>query len=140
MISTKQKIALEKITGKPWDSWSPEAVTAYFTFTDKGVKPEVPKNARADFDELMECHHFHTITVEAWKYDFVSHPEIGINQPLLFPWDFFNKGYPDSYVKHVLEIYKEVRGSIPIDDVSGCKEEAERLGVPLDSQFIEYLD
>ncbi len=144
-IPDNQKRALEKITGKPWNSWHPEAIASYFAYTDKGIRTELFNRVwklqlpgyhfneiEQSLWDLMQYHTFHPVTVEMWKHDFVSHPDKGINQPLLFPWEFFDKGYPDVYVKHVLEVYKEVRGYIPIDEVSGCKEEAERLGIPLD--------
>ncbi len=144
-ISTKQKRALEKITGKPWNSWYPEAIASYFAFTDRGEhtplfdrvwRNQLPDNKFNEIEQslwdLIQCHTFHPVTVEMWKHDFVSHPDEGINQPLLFPWEFFDKGYPDAYVKHILEVYKEARGYIPIDEVSGYREQAERLGIPLD--------
>lgn len=139
-ISNKQKRALEKITGKSWDSWHPEAVRAYFAFTDRSQHIEVSDEAEADFDELMFQHHWHSVTVEMWKEDF--------RNGLLFLWDFFKPQvdykkweeqgypeekptfmYPDAYIKHAFEIYIQARGYIPIDEVSGCKEWAERLGV-----------
>ena len=136
-ISNKQKRALEKITGRYWDRWHPEAVKAYFAFTDKGQEMEISSEASPDFEELIFLHHWQTVTVEYWKEDF--------RNGLLFLWDFYTPqidyrklaetgvesyfNYPDAYIKYAFEIYKEVRGSIPIDEVSGCKEWAEKLGV-----------
>ena len=97
----------------------------------------------------MSYHKSHAYTVECWKKDFLPDYERGF-PPLLFLWDFFmpqidckkwiEQGYPeekptfmypDAYIKHAFEIYKEVRGFIPVDEVSGCKEWAEKLGVEL---------
>ncbi len=127
-LTRKRKEALEKITGKVWDTWHPLAISAFFAFTERGEKVTVPACAFSDFETLMEYHRTHPIVVETWKYDFCSH---GAMPPILFPWDFFNQSYPDNYIRHVLEVYQSVKGSIPIDEHSGCKKEAERLGVPL---------
>ena len=148
-LSNKQKVALEKITGKPWNSWHQEAVKGYFAFTDRGQHIEVPEEAKSDFDKLISYHKNHPYTVECWKKDFLSDFEKGL-PPLLFLGDFFlpqidyeewrKQGYPeeiptfmfpDAYIKHAFEVYKEVRGYIPIDEFSGYKEWANKLGVKL---------
>lgn len=137
MLSSKQKRALEKITGKTWNNWHPEAIKAYFAFTDKGKSIEVSNEAKGDFEQLMSHHHWHSVDIEGWKRDF--------RDGLLFLSDFFGPqldykkwaetgvksyfNYPDTYIKHAFEIYKEARGYIPIDEVSGCKEWAEKLSV-----------
>jgi hypothetical protein len=138
-ISNKQKQALEIISGKPWDSWNMSAVDSYFAYTDRGErtplfnkvwKLQLPghkfNEAEQSLWDLMQCHTFHPVTVEMWKQDFLSHGEF---PPLLYLWEFIGQGYPDAFVKHVFEIYKEVRGYIPIDEVSGIREEAQRLGL-----------
>lgn len=130
-LTKKQKRGLERITGKPWDGWHPEAVKAYFAFTDRGQSIDVSNEAKTDFEELMSHHHWHSVDVEQWKRDFDFCP------PLLFLWDFYEwnpegkliSPYPDAYLKHVFETYKEARGFIPMDDVSLTKEWAEKLGV-----------
>lgn len=141
-ITKKQKIALEKITGKPWERWNPEAIRAYFAFTDRGELVAVSDEAKPDYEKLVECHRQHPVIVEMWKKDFCS--------GLLFLWDFFlpeidyekwqrvgfsgeppTYMHPDAYIKHAFEIYKEARGYIPIDDVSGCKEWAAKLGIEI---------
>ncbi len=135
-LSSKQKTALEKISGRPWDSWHPEAIKAYFALTDKGQSIEVSEEAKTDFEELMSHHHWHSVDVEQWKKDFQPDYENDL-PPLLFLWDFYEwnlegeliSPYPEAYLKHVFEVYKEARGYIPIDEVSGCKEWAEKLGV-----------
>ena len=104
-LSNKQKRALEKITGKHWNSWHPFAVEAYFAYTDGGQHIEVPNVAENDFNELMFQHHWHSVTVESWKKDFKA--------GLLFLDDFLTDGYPDAYIQHAFEIYREARGFIP---------------------------
>ena len=140
MFSNKQKAALEKITGRPWVNWNSEAVKAYFVFTDRGLHTKISEEAEPDFNDIMTCHHWHSVTVEDWKRDFKS--------GLLFLWDFFRPEnnyrkweelrypeevptfmFPDAYIKHVFEVYKSAMGYIPIDEVSGCKEWADKLGV-----------
>ena len=104
-LTPKQKGALEKITGRPWDVWNRDAVRAYFAFTDRGQHVEVPEEAKPDFEEIMEHHHWHSVTIEMWKQDF--------KKGLLFLSDFVDQGYPDSYVRHAFEIYFETMGHIP---------------------------
>jgi len=104
MISNKQKRALEKGTGKPWNVWHPEAIKAYFAFTDRGQRIEVP-TAKEDFDELMICHIQHPIIVELWKKDF--------RKGLLFLSDFLNQDHPEAYVRHAFDIYLQAMGYIP---------------------------
>jgi len=101
-VRVKQKAALEKITGKPWDTYHPEAVRAYFAFTDRGQTKVVNV---ADFEELMFQHHWHSVIVEMWKVDF--------RKGLLFLDDFIEKGFPIAYVKHAFEIYYDAMGYIP---------------------------
>ena len=146
-LSNKQKEGLEKITGKPWDNWCPAAIEAYFAFTDRGQHIKIPEEAKDNFTQLMEYHHWHSVSIEWWKKDFLPDEEYGF-PPLLFLWDFFlpqidyekwaEQGYPkekptfmypDAYIKHAFEVYKEVRGSIPIDDISGCKEWTKKLNI-----------
>lgn len=97
-MSGKQKKALEKVTGKCWNSWNAEAVKAYFAYTDKGLRVPVSDEASPDLAELMSCHRFHPVTVEMWKEDFRA--------GLLFLNDF--DGGPDAYIEHATEIYKGV--------------------------------
>jgi len=111
MITGKQKGALEKITGKPWDSWNSEAVSAYFSFTDRGIRSTLFNKvwqsqpigfsfneAEQSLWDLMQYHTFHPVTVEMWKEDF--------RNSLLFLSDFDNS--PDAYKKHAKEIYDSV--------------------------------
>ena len=110
MITKKQKKALEKITGKSWDTFPMKVVGSYFLFTDRGIKDDLFKkvwklqlpNFRFNKVEqalwdLMQSHTFHPVAVEMWKEDFKS--------GLLFLSDFVNKGYPEAYIKHASEIY-----------------------------------
>ena len=116
-LSNKQKDALEKITGKPCDSWHPDAVRAYFAFTDKGDDSFVGEllgdtwqswskpiwegganEAQKDLFEIIVAHKFHAYTVECWKEDF--------RKGLLFLDDFLNHDYPQVYIKHAMEIIK----------------------------------
>jgi hypothetical protein len=133
-LKNKQKQALEMISGKPWNTWHPEVIEAYFAFTDRGERTALLNKVWRDqittsiFNEaeeslwnLMQCHVFHPVTIELWKQDFEN--------GLLFPWEFLNQGYPDAYVKHALEIYREARGYIPIDEVTGIKEFCERMKI-----------
>jgi len=104
-LSNRQKRALEKITGKTWDSWHPKAAEAYFAFTDRGQRLLPPNEAMEDFNQLMTQHHWHSVTIELWKRDF--------KRGLLFLEDFLNDGYPQSYIRHAFEIYQDAMGFIP---------------------------
>lgn len=104
-VSNKQKRALEKITGKPWDSWHKDAINAYFLFTDRGQLIPPIAEAQEDFNDLLSSHHWHSTTVELWKKDFKA--------GLLFLDDFIGKNYPQTYVEHAFEIYYGVMGYIP---------------------------
>lgn len=127
-LSNRKKQALEKITGKPWDSWHPEAIRAYFAFTDKGVRTplfdrvwrlQLPDNEFNEVEQslwdLMQCHQFHPYDVKCWAEDF--------RKGLLSPQDFtepqidyekwISQGcpeekplfvYPEAFIKHALEI------------------------------------
>lgn len=104
-LSNKQKHALEKITGKYWNYWNPEAAHAFFLFTDKGKRESVSQEAVEHFTTLVEAQHGHSITVELWKRDF--------KQGLLFLDDFLNNEYPETYIQHAFIVYREIMGSIP---------------------------
>lgn len=104
-LSGRQKQALEKITGRRWDSWQSRAIETFFAFTDKGWKVELTGEDKRDFDELVSCHRQHAIIAEMWKEDF--------GKGLLFLWDFLDGRYPESYVEHAFEIYLPVMGYIP---------------------------
>lgn len=119
-LSNKQKAALEKVTSKPWDSWHPEAVRAYFAFTDRGQYTTVSDEVRKDFDELMSCHKFHPYTIECWKKDF--------RKRLLVIEDFLGQNLPLLYIKHACEIYKEAMMPYPIP--SRCWELFKELNIP----------
>jgi len=112
-ISNRQKRALEKITGRPWDSWPPEVVESYFAFTDRGVSTELflrvwrtqmPGNEFSEVEQtlwdLMQYHVFHPVSVESWKADFRS--------GLLSLFDF--EGCPREYIRHAFEIYEKATG------------------------------
>lgn len=101
-FSSKQKGAIEKISGRYWNTFSLNALTAYFAFTDKG---RVLQCDDADYYELMECHHQHSMIVEMWKDDF--------RKGLLFLWDFLKPEYPQSYIQHAFDIYESTMGYIP---------------------------
>lgn len=101
-ISSKQKRALEKVTGKPWDTFDTEVQCAYFAFTDRG---EEQNCTNKDFEILMEYHRQHPIIVEMWKQDF----KVG----LLYLWDFLQEDYPLAFIEHSFEIYEGVMGFIP---------------------------
>ena len=103
-FSGKQKKAIEKITGRYWNVFSKESLEKYFNFTDKGIQIEEVKEDK-DLYYLLECHHWHTVTVEMWKEDF--------KKGLLFLDDFLDQDYPKAYIDHVLEIYKSICGGIP---------------------------
>ena len=103
IMKNKQKRALEKITGKRWGTWHPNAIKAYFAFTDRGQSIAVSHEARTDFEKLMFQHHWHSVTVEMWKEDF----RVG----LLFLDDFLQS--PPAYIEHASQIYKSVMGYIP---------------------------
>jgi NAD(P)H-flavin reductase len=140
MISDKQKQALEKITGDAWYFWNKDAVHAYFSFTEKGKWIELTGEAKADFETLIELHKEHPIFVESLKEDFTGALTNGA--PTLFLWDFYELNsekklisvFPDAFLKHVFEIYKEAKGYIPVDEVSLTKEWAEHLGVKTEEE------
>lgn len=117
-LSGKQKKALEKITGKPWDTWPSEAVEAYFAFTDRGMRTDLfqrawrlqmPDNEFTEVEkalwDLMQSHIFHPVSVEGWKQDF--------KKGLLFLSDFKEEDSPEAYLQHVCEVYASVMGTIP---------------------------
>ena len=104
-LSKKQKVALEKNTGRAWDRWHPLAIEGYFALTDRGQCVVIPAEARSDYLELMEYHRQHPIIVEMWKQDF--------KKGYLFLWDFLQPDYPASYIKHAFDIYEGVMGYIP---------------------------
>ena len=120
-ISNKQKRAVEKVTGKPWNGFHPEALRAYFDFTDRGDKELIQEilgrnfhswvdftntnKVKEDLYELYCQHIHHPHTVELWKQDF--------REGLLFLWDFLEEGMPTPYIEHAFEIYEETTGSIP---------------------------
>lgn len=110
-LSNRQKAAIEKITGRPHTEWSPEALRAYFNFTDRGIWPSeelrqayeqgwLPDNfleTYAEFIELYHYHRFHAWTVKQWKEDF----QFG----LLKLTDF--AGEPPVRQEHAREVYEE---------------------------------
>lgn len=104
-MNNKQKRALEKITGKAWDVWHPDAVRAYFLFTDRGQKIVVKAEAMDDFNELMSQHHWHSVIVGMWKEDFRA--------GLLFLSDFLGQDFPKAYIKHAVELYYSAFRYIP---------------------------
>lgn len=97
-LSGKQKRVIEILTGKSWDYWHPQAVSAYFAKTDRGKTISVPEEAQADYTKIMEYHHWHTVIVEMWKQDFKT--------GLLFLNDFNDE--PESRKWYVLGIYNTV--------------------------------
>ena len=101
-ITDKQKGAIEKISGRRWDSFDKSAIQAYFTETDKGIKTNC---IRSDFIFLMECHQQHPIIVEMWRKDF--------KKGLLFLWDFLLPEYPKAYIKHAFQVFKSEMEYIP---------------------------
>ena len=100
-----QKRALEKICSKPWDSWHPEAVKAYFAYTDKGQKLDVSDEAISDFNELLFCHRYHPHDVERWKEDFRNRT--------LFLEDFIFSPGTDTWVEHAWQVYESVMDFVP---------------------------
>lgn len=116
-MKQRQKVALEKITGKPWDHWSPEAVRAYFAFTDRGQRIEVSPGVQEELNELLFCHNYHAVTVAYWKQDFKA--------GLLLLDDFIADNSPDSYLRHAFEVYRSVFDYIP----TKYQEWTDRLGV-----------
>ena len=106
ILTRRRRTAIEKITGKNADRWHPLALKAFFAFTDRGRQLEVPEEARADFNELLYSHRFHSVVVEMWREDF--------RKGLLSLWDFLDdREAPNSYIHHVFEIYRDELGYIP---------------------------
>ena len=60
-LTNKQKDALEIISGKQWSVWSPIVAEAYFSFTDKGIRIDLPIEYRDEFEELMYHHNHNTL-------------------------------------------------------------------------------
>lgn len=122
--TNKQKKAIEKITGKFWDIWCPEAVRAYFAFTDRGQDIAVSDEAKGDLFTLIKCHKNHAWLVEYWKKDFLPDLENNL-PPILYLSDFFGHQpdydtwvelgcpdemptlmYPEAFQNHALEIFQ----------------------------------
>lgn len=101
-LSNRQKKAIEILTGRRWDSFHPQALIPYFAKTDNGKDIPVMPEAKNDFDFLMECHHWHSVTVEMWKEDF--------RKGLLFLDDFNDE--PEARKWHVLEMYKQAYSNL----------------------------
>jgi len=110
-MTSKQKKALEKITGKSWNIWDREAVGVFFAYTDRGERTElfskVWRTQKPGFEfnrieqdlwDLIEAHTNHAWTIELWKEDF--------RKGLLFLSDF--EGCPNAYKEHAREIYDSV--------------------------------
>lgn len=104
VMKKRQRESIERITGESADKWHPEAVKAYFAFTDRGVASVVPGEAQADLDALLMAHRQHPITVELWKRDF--------RHGLLWLEDFMGD-FPKTYVKHAIDIYMGVFDYMP---------------------------
>jgi len=104
-MKKSQRKAIEIITGKDADIFHPEAVKAYFAYTDRGVTVDMPEEAKADLFELKTAHKTHSLNVEMWKEDF--------RKGLLYLTDFIGEGYPQAYVQHAFDIYYSVMGWIP---------------------------
>ena len=130
-ILEKQKRAVEKVTGRYWNTWSEKALEAYFTFTDTGKTISVPSEVKDEFEELVMLHRFHPYTIESWKTDF--------RKGLLFLEVFIQEDTPEAYLIHVFEIFRGVFGLIPsrytgvceklgIERVGDVKESHRRLG------------
>jgi len=96
-LTTKQKRAIEKVTGKNWDFFPIHELEVYFNYTDRGIQGEA--------NELIIVHRHHAVTVEMWKQDF--------KRGLLFLSDFLNGDYPDAYISHAFEIYEKALGYVP---------------------------
>ena len=110
-ITKKQKSALEKVTGRPWNSWLSESIESYFAFTDRGehtaLLDRVWRSQLPGFEfteveqnlwDLMRAHKFHPVSVEMWKEDF--------KKWLLFLSDFDD--CPNAYKEHARETYDKV--------------------------------
>ena len=121
-LSNKQKRALEKVTGKPWDSWQPEAIEAYFAWSDRGDDSSIrtllgecwenicmpiwrggASQTQLDLFDLIVAHKFHASDVKNWIRDF----RVG----LLFMSDF--EGSPQVYKEHALEVYRKAMSEPP---------------------------
>jgi hypothetical protein len=102
-LSARQRAAVEKVTGKPWHVWHPEALRVYFAYTDKGQHLRASPAAAPELEELLSLHRQHAAIVEMWKADFRA--------GLLFPTDFQDS--PPSHLKHALEIYCAVMVHVP---------------------------
>ncbi|HUS04501.1 MAG TPA: hypothetical protein VMY79_03145 [Dehalococcoidia bacterium] len=130
-VSGRQKRALEKITGKTWDSFHPEAVRMYFDLTDRGMwgneklkyfygigyLPDnlsqitgIPEEVLHDFAYLYFRHKAHGHLVKEWAIDF--------RNGLLSLFDFLNpemdgREYPELFIEHAFGIYENAMGFIP---------------------------
>lgn len=101
-ISNKQKQAIEKNSGRYWDSFDTDAVQSYFSETDRGIKTSC---THPDFLLLMEYHRQHPIIIEMWKEDF--------RKGILSLWDFLLPEYPQTYISHSFKVYESAMGYIP---------------------------
>lgn len=104
-MKKRQRTAIETITGQDADRFHPEAVNAYFMFTDRGITLAVSDEAKVDLYALLIAHRQHPITVELWKRDFTG--------GLLWLEDFMGMGYPVAYLRHVVAIYQQTMGHLP---------------------------
>ena len=104
-FSSAQKAGVEKVTGRGWNSYHPEALRAYFAYTDRGNRILVSQETQSDLEYLLSCHKFHPAIVEMWKVDFKC--------GLLWLDDFMDPSLPINYLRHVIEIYVGVMKFIP---------------------------
>ena len=102
-LSNTQKRAVEKITGKAWDSWSPATLESYFLFTERGIKPS---SMDEELQEIISLHKHHAAIVEMWKVDF--------KKGLLTLWDFLlDDTEPAPHIEHVFDVYYSLHNYIP---------------------------
>ena len=118
-FSNKQKRGIEKLAGRHWDAWSPEVLSLYFAYTDRGIQLDCPSGLQGEYNLLMECHHFHSATLEMWKQDFKS--------GLLFLDDFLSGDGPLPYLQHVVDTYIGVMGWMPSKYLSVLKEKGVKV-------------
>lgn len=105
-VSIKQKRAIEKISGKPWDTWGINSIKAYFAFTDTGKQTELSENKdKTDFEDILSYHRTHPIIIECLKVDFKS--------GIATLWDYLGQGYPDAYIEHIFDIYYSTYNYMP---------------------------
>ena len=110
MKASRRKVIFNM--GLEIEQLAPEAVKAFFAYTDRGEPPPRFSCAKSerDFWELGNQHRHRDIFERMWAEDFRGKAETGYI-PLLFPQDFRND-HP-GIKQRAVKVYERVFGFIP---------------------------